>query len=282
VEDVCLATVDEASRQRCMQITRAASACAYSSLLDITSAAALTPDLFSMQSLRAVNAVLSALCKAAFVGLDLPSLKAASYHFLTYRAAGFDAQSLKDEGFTLKQLKDAGCDYASALKISQSSNDLLQLIKEFGYQPRGSIRVWRQHVATEGICKLRACCQLQVIELTLLPTSPKKKSGDKSYFVVATLHCHKVKSDIIAHDGDKPVHMPPGWKIANHYQVRWDIAHNPWQSESLACRADGGHSPIGRPIPGPVHTYGTSMCHVVDLRGSAVVEIKKNQILTSP
>ncbi len=119
-----------------MQIIRAASDCAYSSLLDIALAAAMTPDLFSMQSLPAVNAVLSALGKAAFVGLDLPSLKAANFgrcHFLTYRAAGFDAQSLKDEGFTLKQLKDAGCDYASALKISQSSYDLLQLIKEFGY-----------------------------------------------------------------------------------------------------------------------------------------------------
>jgi hypothetical protein len=133
VEDICLAAVDEASRQRCMQIIRAASACAYSSLHDIALAAAMTPDLFSMQNLPAVNAVLSALGKAAFVGLDLPSLKAASCHFLTYRAAGFGAQSLKDEGFTLKQLKAAGCDFASALKISQSSYDLLQLIKEFGY-----------------------------------------------------------------------------------------------------------------------------------------------------
>jgi hypothetical protein len=62
-----------------MQIIRAASDCAYSSLLDIALAAAMTPDLFSMQSLPAVNAVLSALGKAAFVGLDLPSLKAANF-----------------------------------------------------------------------------------------------------------------------------------------------------------------------------------------------------------
>jgi hypothetical protein len=122
-----------------MQIIRAASACAYSSTADVALAAVMTPDLFSMQSLPAVNAVLSALGKApeaAFVGLDLPSLKAAMYgrcHFLTYRAAGYDAQSLKDEGFTLKQLKDAGCDYASALKITQSPYDVLQLIREFGY-----------------------------------------------------------------------------------------------------------------------------------------------------
>ena len=137
-------------------------------------------------------------------------------------------------------------------------------------------------MSTERICKLRACCYLQVIELTLLPTSPNKKSGKKSYSVISTLHCHKVKNNSIARDGDKPVHMPPGWKIAEYDHYRSDIEYNPWQSEYLACRADGGHSPIGRPIPGRVHSYGTSMCHVIDLRGSAVVHIKKNPILTSP
>ncbi len=213
-----------------MQIIRASSAAAYSSLQDIALAATMTSDLFSMQSLPAVNAVLSALGKVAVEGLDLPSLKAAGCHFLTFRAAGFDAQSLKDEGFTLVELKAAGCDLASAISAGY---DVLLLIGTFGYRA----------VAASG-CDVSMC---------LL----RKATGR----VYATLHGHKVDDDSLVPDGDKPVPVPAGWKIYDQNEmlsygvigVVGVCGSNPWQCEYLVM-ADG-------------RSYGTAMCRDPDYIG---------------
>jgi hypothetical protein len=82
-----------------------------------------------------------------------------------------------------------------------------------------------------------------------------------------------VKSDSLVRDGDKPVQMPPGWKITDYNYRRWDIEFNPWQSEYLACHNNGGPK---------IYSFGTSMCSNIDLRGNAVLQIKKKLILTSP
>jgi hypothetical protein len=79
-KDVCLAAADDVTRQRCVRAIQAASACgSCSSLQDIASVVALTPDLFWMQSLPAVNAVLAALGNAAAKGLDAKSLNDAGF-----------------------------------------------------------------------------------------------------------------------------------------------------------------------------------------------------------
>ena len=93
-KDVCLAAADDATRQRCVRIIEAASAGgASSSLPDIAASAALTPGLFMMRSLTAVNAVLAALGRPAVGGLDAPSLKAAGCNSAVCRAAGCDWSS---------------------------------------------------------------------------------------------------------------------------------------------------------------------------------------------
>ncbi len=95
-----LAADDEVTRQRCVRALEAAIAgggC--SSLHHIASAVALTPDLFRMQSLPAVNAVLAALGKAAAKGLDAKSLKDSRLDAKSLKNAGFDAKSLMDAGF---------------------------------------------------------------------------------------------------------------------------------------------------------------------------------------
>jgi len=105
-----LAAADEITRHRCMRIIRAASAGTSSMLQDIASAAALTPCLFGMRDLSAVNAVLAALGKAAVEGLDTLFLKRA--------------------GFTAAEAKAAGCDFASA---KAAGYDEWSLIELFGY-----------------------------------------------------------------------------------------------------------------------------------------------------
>ncbi len=108
---MCLAAADDVTRQRCVRIIEAASAGgASSSLPDIASSAALTPGLFMMQSLPAVNAVLAALGRPAVINLDLSSLKTSGFDFSTARAAGFDLKSLKAAGFDAAAFKSAGCD----------------------------------------------------------------------------------------------------------------------------------------------------------------------------
>ena len=82
-----LAAADDVTRQRCMRIIQAASAGA-SPLQDMASAVALTRDLFGMQNLSAVNAVLAALGRAAVKGLDVTSLKAAGFDAAACAAAG--------------------------------------------------------------------------------------------------------------------------------------------------------------------------------------------------
>ena len=96
-----------------MHVINAASAGAASSLSDIASSAALTPDLFMMRSLVAVNAVLAALGRPAVGGLDVQSLTAAGVDLECCIAAGVDIQTIKTQGFTAHQVKAAGCDFIS-------------------------------------------------------------------------------------------------------------------------------------------------------------------------
>ena len=119
---MCLAAADDVTRQRCVRIIKAASAGgASSSLSDIASSAAVTPGLFMMRSVLAVNAVLAALGRTAARGLDLPSLK----------AAGFTAAEAKAAGFTAADVKAEGYDFASA---QSAGYHLLPLIAAFGYE----------------------------------------------------------------------------------------------------------------------------------------------------
>jgi hypothetical protein len=56
-----------------------------------------------------------------------------------------------------------------------------------------------------------------------------------------TLHCHKVDDHTRVEDGQKPVHVPAGWKIApgDADDIRVCGAH-PWQSDRLVF-VDGSH-----------------------------------------
>jgi hypothetical protein len=101
-----------------------------SDLRKIASASALTPALFKMRSLAAVNAVLAALGKPAVGGLDLPSLKASGCDISCCMSAGFDLRSLRDAGFTAADVKTAGCDPKSA---QAAGFDVLPLLALFGY-----------------------------------------------------------------------------------------------------------------------------------------------------
>jgi hypothetical protein len=130
MRDFYLAAADDVTRYRCMRIIEAASACGASSPHDIATAAAVTPRLFFMRNLPAVNAVLVALGKSAVEGLDLPSLKSIGCDLACYRAAGFDLPSLKDAGFTSAEVKAAGCDLKSA---QAAGYDVVSLVSAFGY-----------------------------------------------------------------------------------------------------------------------------------------------------
>ena len=119
---LCLASSDDFTRQRCMRIIQAASAGgASSSLRDIASAAALTPDLLNMKSVSAIKAVLSALgiawndpCLMA-AGFDLLlSLKTPGFDLAAFRAAGCSWADIRAAGFTAADVSAAGCDLATA------------------------------------------------------------------------------------------------------------------------------------------------------------------------
>jgi hypothetical protein len=73
---------------------------------DIASSVALTRDLFMMQSLSAVNAVLAAVDRTAVAALDLPSL----FEF------GYDA------------IEAAGCDVSFFKAFNSRKNDLKNCI----------------------------------------------------------------------------------------------------------------------------------------------------------
>ncbi len=92
-----------------------------SSLRDIASAAALTPDLLNMKSVSAIMAVLSALgiawndpCLMA-AGFDLLlSLKTPGFDLAAFRAAGCSWADIRAAGFTAADVSAAGCDLATA------------------------------------------------------------------------------------------------------------------------------------------------------------------------
>ncbi len=129
-EDVCLAAANDVTRQRCVHIIRAASASSFESLSDIASSAALTPGLFMMRSVRAVNAVLAALGRPAVGGLDAPSLKAAGCNVAVCRTARCDWSSIRAAGFSAAEAKAAGCDPASA---KTAGYDMISLVLVYGY-----------------------------------------------------------------------------------------------------------------------------------------------------
>ena len=120
-----------------MRIIRAASAGgASSSLRDIASAAALTPDLLNMKSVSAIKAVLSALgiawndpcLKAA--GFDLLSLRTPEFDLAAFRAAGCSWADVRAAGFTAAEVSAAGCDLATAKTAGYA---VCSLVSGFGF-----------------------------------------------------------------------------------------------------------------------------------------------------
>jgi hypothetical protein len=64
-----------------------------------------------------------------------------------------------------------------------------------------------------------------------------------------TLHSHKVDDRTLVQDGDEPVHVPSGWKIApgDAHDIRVCAAH-PWQSTCLIfSNGDLYGTPMGDP-----------------------------------
>ena len=63
-----------------------------------------------------------------------------------------------------------------------------------------------------------------------------------------TLHRHKVDDSTIVQDGDKPLHVPAGWQIADGSadDVRVCAAH-PWQSGVLVFANGDGYGTATRP-----------------------------------
>jgi hypothetical protein len=120
-----LAASDDVTRQHCMRIIEAASSGATSPLQDIASAAALTRDLFGMQDLSTVNAVLAALGRAAVNGLDAVSLKASGCDAAFCAAVGCSWREIKSASYTLAEAKAAGCDAASAKAAGHDEDSLL-------------------------------------------------------------------------------------------------------------------------------------------------------------
>ncbi len=98
-----------------MRIIRAASSGAVSSeSQDIAAAAALTRDLFSLKSVRAVNTVLAALGKAEVQDLQLASLRGVGLNLAMAITAGYDVPSLVS-AFGIDDVADSGCDVSSIL-----------------------------------------------------------------------------------------------------------------------------------------------------------------------
>lgn len=125
--DVILAAADEITRQHCMRIIQAASACVSPQLKDIASTVALTPGLFRLHDLSALNAVQHALGRGAVHGLDAMSLKAAGFDANACAAAGCDAASAVRAGYDASALVAAfgfvtveasGCDMSGLILVS--------------------------------------------------------------------------------------------------------------------------------------------------------------------
>ncbi len=125
-KEVVLAAADNVTQQRCMRAIQAASVGAYSPLQDIASAVALTRDLFNMQNLSAVNAVLAALGRAAVKGLDVTSLKAAGFDAAACAAAGCSWADMKTAGFTAMEVKYAGCDITCAKAAGYNGDSIFE------------------------------------------------------------------------------------------------------------------------------------------------------------
>ncbi len=239
-EDVCLAAADEVTRQRCMRIIEAASAyVASSSLCDIASSAALTPGLFMMRSLRAVNAVLAALGRPAVAALDAPSLKAAGFDCATCVAAGCNWSTIRIAGFTAVEVKASGCDPASA---QAAGYDMPSLVAAYGYDAVEAAGVVSCVLVSFLLC---SCARTPAqTDYPLTPPPFPQRDGTNLYM---TLHCHTVDVGTLVEDGKKPLHVPTGWQIAagDADDARVCGAH-PWQSICLVF-ANGD-------------AYGTSMC----------------------
>jgi hypothetical protein len=275
---VCLAAADDATRQRCVRVIQAASAGgASSSLHHIASEAALTGELLKMKSLPAVNAVMAALGKAEVGGLDVPSLKAAGFDAAACRAAGYDLPSLKAAGFTISDFRAAGFDPNSLQSVGY---DVLSLIVDFGYDAVAS-----------SVCDVSRYSALkgQDINAFILVPPPPPQSAQHGLTTAAqalgpkpstshpvtrvpqrdggnlyaTLHIHRVDDHTRVQDGDKPLHVPAGWQIADGTadDIRVCEAH-PWQSSSLVF-ANGAYCGTAA-CDSPSHIGDRSFCCSVE------------------
>jgi hypothetical protein len=119
---VVLAAADDGTRQRCIRIIRAASlGGASSSLHNIASAAALTPDLifgWGSRNLQAVNEILAGLKKSAVRDLEIQSFKSAGFDLAIAWTAGYDVPSLV-AAFGLDKVASLGCDVSFILVSSE-------------------------------------------------------------------------------------------------------------------------------------------------------------------
>ena len=215
---MCLAAADDVTRQRCVCIIRAASAGASSSSLhDIASTLALTPDLFAMRSLPALNAVLASLGKAAVAGLDAPSLKAAGCNIACCLAAGLDFQSLQCAGFAAAEVEAAGCDLRSA---QAAGYGVPSLIDAYGLDEVIASGAAGKHVLVSccaGCAQARARTDLSPPSPLFLhlpdlsPPStlflPLQRDGPNLYM---TLHLHKIDDRSLVDDGPQPAPVPAG------------------------------------------------------------------------
>jgi hypothetical protein len=112
-----------------MRIIQAASACVSPPMRDIASSVALSPSLFNMRDLSALNAVQQALGRASVKGLDAISLEAAGFDATACAAAGCDVASAVSAGYDVSSLISAfgfaaveasGCDISSLILVSCS------------------------------------------------------------------------------------------------------------------------------------------------------------------
>ncbi len=99
-QSLFLAAADDETRQRCVRALQAAtSRTMYTSMQELASAVAITPDLIGMRNMPAVNSVLVSLGKSATNGFDAKSLKVAGLTAKELRAAGFGLWDIIDAGF---------------------------------------------------------------------------------------------------------------------------------------------------------------------------------------
>jgi hypothetical protein len=182
---------------------------------------------FSAAEVKAARCDPASALKAEYNPPSFKLCKAAGIDLAAFRAAGFDWSIIRAAGFSVAEVKAAGCDPASA---QAAGYDVLSLVAAYGYDA-----VDLSSCILVSALRCTHACSI----LRLLPFPPFfQRDGPNLYM---TLHCHKVDDHTLVEDGQKPVHVPAGWKIApgDADDIRVCGAH-PWQSDRLVF-VDGDH-----------------------------------------